>query len=74
MGCGFVATENMCIERHGAFQIYDTVSVAKRFVDVGTIGKMVGCTFGSYSLRGWVKYRAVLGAVAKKRICAPAGK
>lgn len=74
MGCGFEATKTLCIERHGAIQIYDTVNIAKRFVNVGTRGEIVSCTFGSDSLNGWVNYRAVLCAVAKKRICASAGK
>jgi hypothetical protein len=74
MGCGFEATETLRFERHGAFQIYDAVSVAKRFVNVGTRGEVVSCMFGIYSVRGWVNYGAVLGAVAKKRVGAPAGK
>jgi len=67
MGCGFEATETLCFERHGACQIYDAVSVAKRFVNVGTRGEVVSCMFGSYSVRGWINYGTVLGAVAKKK-------
>jgi len=64
MGSWFEATETLCIERHGASQIYDTVSVVKRFFNAGSRGEMVSCTLGSYSVRGWVNYGAVLGALA----------
>jgi len=69
MGCGFEATKILCIERHGAIQIYDTVSIAKRFVNVGTRGEIVSCTFGSHSLRGWVNYRAFGCSGEEKNMC-----